>query len=427
MRWYRFRAMWQRTVALLCMIIAIHSVTGATDTATRIFDPAFRTLRIESSMGFMQAPVIRLNSGDKIIVSFDEIGDDFSQLQYSLLHCNADWQPSRLLESEYLDGFNVADVDDYAFSTNTFIHFVNYRIEVPNEYMQPLVSGNYLLRVYDRDEPENTLLQARFAVSEARTGISGEASGRTDRGHNTEWQQLGFLVNTAEINVGNPFQDLIVTVTQNNTPSTTRTITHPLRVEGSNVIFAHSPEMIFDSGNEFRRFETIRTNYPGMHVDSMRYGGSNYHAYLMHDIPRVWRDYKYDETQHGRFKIREYNSTDSDLGADYVTVHFTLETPEMPGARVYVDGDMTHHLTDDAYLMEYDHAAGAYTLQLPLKQGSYNYRYTVIPPGGKEAVPAPIEGNHFETLNEYLIKVYYRPPGARADRLIGHAQMMATP
>ncbi|MDE5877481.1 MAG: DUF5103 domain-containing protein [Muribaculaceae bacterium] len=427
MKRYQLSTLWLRTVVMLCLFAVSCSAAAATDTATRVFDPAFRTLRIESSLGFTQAPVIRLNSGDRVIVSFDEIGDDFSQLQYSLLHCNADWQPSRLLESEYLDGFNVADVDDYAFSTNTFIHYVNYRIELPNEYMQPLVSGNYLLRVYERDEPENILLQARFAVSEARTGIAGEASGRTDRGHNTEWQQLEFLVNTSDINISNPFQDLLVTVTQNNTPATTRTITHPMRVEGSNVIFSHSPELIFDAGNEFRRFETIRTTYPGMHVDSMRYGGSNYHAYLMHDTPRVWKDYKYDETQRGRFKIREYNSTDSDLGADYVTVHFTLETPEIPGARVYVDGDMTHHLTDESYLMKYDYTIGAYTLQLPLKQGSYNYRYIIIPPGEKQATPTPIEGNHFETLNEYLIQVYYRPPGARADRLIGHAQMLANP
>ncbi len=419
--------LWLRSIVVLCLFISGQSATWAIDTATRVFDPAFRTLRVESSLGFMQVPIIRLNSGDRVIVSFDEIGDDFSQLQYSLIHCNADWQPSRLLESEYLDGFNVADVDDYAFSTNTFIHYVNYRIELPNEYMEPLVSGNYLLRVYDRYEPENIILQARFAVSEARTGIAGEASGRTDQGHNTKWQQLDFLVNTADFNIGNPFQDLLVTITQNNTPSTTRTLTHPLRVEGSNVIFAHSPELIFDAGNEFRRFETVRATYPGMHVDSMRYGGTNYHAYLMHDTPRAWKDYKYDETQHGRFKIREYNSTDSDLGADYVTVHFTLETPEMPGSKVYVDGDMTHHLTDEAYRMEYDHSLGAYTLQLPLKQGSYNYRYVVVPPDNTQPNLTLIDGNHFETRNEYLIQVYYRPPGARADRLIGHAQMMATP
>lgn len=412
---------------ILLAAFATYLAAPAAETSTAIFDPAFRTLQVHSSKGFLELPVITLGTDDRVVVSFDEMGDDFSQLQYSLLHCNADWQPSRLLESEYLEGFNVADIDDYAFSANTFLHYVNYRIELPNEQMQPLLSGNYLLRVYDRDNPEQTLLQARFAVSEGVVALSGNASGRTDKGFNTHWQQLELTVNSPTFTIGNPFQDLAVTVSQNRDPATRRTLTRPLRVEGDRVVFAHMPELIFDAGNEFRRFETIRTNYPGMHVDSMRYTAPGYTAYLMADTPRAWHDYVYDQTQQGRYMVREYLSTDSDLGADYVDVRFTLDTSEVPGAAIYVDGDLTLHRLSDSNRMRWDPALNAYTLELPLKQGSYNYRYIVVPPGATAPTPSPIEGDKFETRNEYDIYVFYRPPGARADRLLGHGRLMADP
>ncbi|MDE6335794.1 MAG: hypothetical protein K2L34_04410, partial [Muribaculaceae bacterium] len=68
-----------------------------------------------------------------------------------------------------------------------------------------------------------------------------------------------------------------------------------------------------------------------------------------------------------------------------------------------------------------------YTTQIPLKQGSYNYQYVVVDKKYSESAPESIpnanagivEGDYYETENEYLVKVYYRPPGARADRLIG--------
>ena len=54
-----------------------------------------------------------------------------------------------------------------------------------------------------------------------------------------------------------------------------------------------------------------------------------------------------------------------------------------------------------------------------LKQGSYNYQYLFVPTGSSVGQTGPIEGNYYQTQNEYSIYVYYRPMGARYDRLIG--------
>lgn len=406
-----------------CVFAAALLLPGAAqalDTRTQAFDPAFRTLKVQVENDFLSPPVITLGGDDRIIFSFDEIGDDFSELRFRLIHCNADWQPSQLVETEYLGGFNIADIADYAFSQNTFVHFVNYRVTIPSDDMQPLVSGNYLIQVFDSYDPDTVLLQARFSVSEDVVSVSGDVSGRTDRGFNTTWQQLELDVSSGDFAIGNPFADVKVTVGQNSMPESLRTLPPPSRMDGRRMVWQHVPQLIFPAGNEFRRFETVRLNHPGMHIDSMRYGGSNYHAWLMPDTDRAEGNYQYDRTQYGRFLVREYSATDSDLGADYVTVHFTLDFPELVNGDIYLDGELTQHLRDDRYRMVYDRESGAYTLEVPLKQGSYNYRYLAVPRDKSEtADPSPVEGDFYETSNEYDVRVYYRPPGSRADRLIG--------
>lgn len=413
-----------RFILSILLFFAFVISTPAMDTRQQTFDDAFRTLKVSVEGDFMALPVISLAGDRRIVVSFDELGDDFSELQYRLIHCNADWQPSQLVESEYVEGFNVADVDDYAFSSNTFVHFVNYRITIPSEDMRPLVSGNYLLQVFDRYDPETVLLQSRFAVSEECVSLSGEVSGRTDRGLNTEWQQIELNLSPGDFPINNPYTDLRVIVGQNALPESERTLPPPTRMEGRRILWQHVPGLVFPAGNEFRRFETVRLAGPGMHVDSMRFGGTNYHAYLMRDADRSERQYVYDSTQRGRFLVRDYVATDADLGADYVTVHFNLDFPELTNADIYIDGEMTSHLREAPYRMIYDRDRRLYTLELPLKQGSYNYRYVAVPRemprGGNHAAdPGVIEGNFYETVNEYDIRVWYRPPGSRADRLIG--------
>lgn len=381
-----------------------------------------RTMKIMKEGDFMAPPSIRLRSDERLVISFDEWSEDYSDLQYRLVHCGPDWKPSGLLESEYLDGFNIADIEDWAFSSNTFVHYVNYHIVIPNEDMDPLLSGNYILQIFERDDPDETIGEARFSVSEHSADVFGRVSTQTDRGLNTEWQQLELKITPTDVKIDDPYTMLRVDITQNDAPYTTTTLRTPSRVEGKNIVYAHMPELIFKAGNEFRRFETVRTNYNDMHVDSMRFLSRNYHAWLTPDQERESKQYSYDQTQQGRFLVREYNATDSDLGADYVTVHFLLDTPEAVDADVYVEGEFTGYKHDDSSRMHYDYNRGAYLLEMPLKQGSYNYRYVAVPRrGNRMPDPSLIEGNKHETRNEYRVQVWYRPIGGRYDRLISDA------
>ena len=319
------------------------------------------------------------------------------------------------MESEYIDGFNANKIEDFAYSTATFVHYVNYRIEIPDERSGTLRSGNYLLQVYDPQEPDDVLLQARFQVSENMAEVAGTMTSRTDRGFNDEWQQLGLAVTVDLQDGSNPYGDYRVEVSQN-IDNETRMIPMPGRVNGNVLIYEHIPQLIFPAGNEYLRFESVSNRFAGMKVDSLHYEGTNFHVWLKPDAPRARREYAYDRTQHGRYIVREYNATDSNIGADYITVHFRLDTDEIPGGNVYVDGEMTDGLYTDRNRMTYSDAEGAYLLQMPLKQGAYNYRYKVKGADGKVR---ELDGNKWETGNQYVVRVWKRSPGERADRLVG--------
>lgn len=414
----------RRLVAVAVMVTGMAVATMAMDTATGVFDPMFRSLTAAPVGNPFAPPVLILGSADQLIVSFDELNTDRRYLRCRLVHCNADWQPSRLNESEYLNGFNLDEINDYAFSQGTTTHYVNYRYVLPNENMQPMVSGNYLLQVYDENDPDKVLLQTRFMVSENSAAVMCDATSRTDVDYNEAHQQLSVVVDTEDAHVRDPFNDLRVVISQNSRTDNAVQLQQPLRLEGKRAVYEHQRPLIFTAGNEYRRMETVSTRFPSMGVAEVEYRHPYYHFILASDAPRAEQQYLYDETQHGHFMIHEYEAPDPATQAEYGVVHFTLEMPRINGADVYLDGDFTRRRLDDEARMTYDTEAQAYTKACLLKQGAYNYQYLVVPHGAKAGITAPVEGNKYQTVNEYLVLVYHREPLSRYDRLIGAAVLM---
>ncbi len=418
------------SVLLCCCILTASAAAAPADTRTRTFDSRVGSLKVNPTGADMLPPVVRLGSGRSIEVAFDIIGDDRLYLRYTLTHCNADWQPDALVASEYLDSFNDAEVEEWAFSGATTVPYVHYRIEVPDVRMNPRLSGNYLLKVYEDGKPDDILLQARFALEEGAVGISAKVSGVTDIDYMQAHQQLdidvdgGDMLSMEDIN-----NRLIVKVRQNGREDDVRTLQRPQYTDGRGSNggicghYTHMRPLIFSAGNEYRRFESVSTEHPNMGVAEVVYADPYYHFRLADDSPR--REYTYDCTQQGRYRVREVNSAESDLDADYMVVHFTLAMPELKDADIYIDGDLTNRRLDSSARMHYDSDEGVYRHAMLLKQGSYNYQYLVVPRGKSVGVTAPVEGDFAQTADEYRIDVYYREPGARYDRLLGSRTVMS--
>jgi len=285
--------------------------------------------------------------------------------------------------------------------------------------MRPTVSGNYLVQVFDEDNPDEVLLQTRFMLNENTASMTSSVTSRTDTDYNNRHQQISLDAGLDGTDVSDPFNDLRLVVVQNGRPDTRRVIDKPLRIGNRSAVYEHLASLIFPAGNEYRRFEMVNVHYPGLGIDHYDFAEPYYHAIIDTDKIRANDRYEYDEDQSGRYFIREFNSNYPAVDADYIITHFTLESPEMPGMEVYLDGDFVQRRRDADSRMVYDRNRGAYVKTMLLKQGLYNYQYLTYPAG--ESATAAIEGDKYETVNEYLMLLYHRPPMSRHDRLIGAA------
>ena len=406
---------------MAAVMLAASAALAAQSQAYMAKDPAIRSVvtRIE---GHDNAPAVIIpGAGDRLTVSFDEESLESRQLRYRLIHCDPHWHPSQLIESEYIDGFNEAPLDDGTYSRATLTHYVHYGLTVPTDII-PTISGNYLIEIFDDyDTARPTLLSIPFGVSEQSVDIAATVSPRTDIDYLGAHQQLLIDLDLDRIwdEITRPYTDIIVTVEQDSRPETRVELTSPTAVTGRRARYDHLPQLIFKAGNEYRRMETVDTRRPGMSIASVGRDAGRFTAETEPAAARADSPYAYDRTQHGRMLVRTVDSDRPDTEADYVDTGFTLVSEPIEGCDVYIEGELTGRRLDETSRMDYDTTAGAYRLTLPLKQGAYNYRYLAVDRRTGRPIEGLIEGNFHQTVNEYTIRVYYRPRTARGYRLAG--------
>ena len=384
---------------------------------TDAFSNQIKTLRVGVMDDPFAAPVIELEGGRWIEISFDILESEPHAYTYTLTHCNADWTPSQLVQSEYMNGFQHRIIEDYAVSFNTTMNYVNYRLTFPNEDVFLKVSGNYVVQVF----PENSnkpVLNACFSVVEPVAPISMQVTSLTDKGMNNYFQQVNFSVSYGN-EVKTPMQELKVCVQQNNRIDNEAVWVKPLIVQNNKLVFEHNPALIFDAGNEYRSFEMITHQYAGLNIEAIEFHAPYYHVILQPDLIRSQRPYSFMEDINGRFVVRTLSGTDYSYEADYQIVHFYLPCEKPFTEKVYILSEAFNNLLDARSQMEYSIPDKGYIKTVLLKEGYYNYLYVTQKDEQSFAGTAAIEGNFYQTENEYQVMVYFRPMGGRYDRLIG--------
>lgn len=381
-----------------------------------IFVDNIKSLQVKPNGEWGEQPVMPLGGANYMEISFDDLQHNFVRYTYTLTHCNADWKQSDLIRSEYMDGFDDNRIDEYDQSMNTEMEYNHYTFTLPNEDVKLLVSGNYIVNIFEDGEDE-PVARACFSVIEPHVGIAMELSGNTDIDTYASHQQLSFVINYSGFQTRNAIDELIPVVRQNNRWDNAVYNLKPTFMRVNEMVYEHNRNLIFEAGNEFRRFEILDRHVPTMRIDRMRYDGDYYHATVMTDEQRT--AYLFDRDQNGRYWVRNGNNVDNDTESDYYYTHFRLEMPQIPGGDLYISGDMTNYSMTEDFKMEYNLLEHAYELVLPLKQGSYNYQYLFLRDGNTVAEATPSEGSFHQTENEYSVYVYYRPFGTRYDKLVG--------
>ena len=384
---------------------------------TRTYVNNLHTLQALPNGKWGEPPVMLMGGGNYIEISFDDLQHDYVRYTYSITHHDATWKPSGLYEGDYMTGINRAyRIEEYEQSMNTEMEYNHYHFTLPNENVRLLISGNYKVDIFedDEDEPVATVC---FSIVEPKIGIDMTITPNTDLDSYESHQQVSFNINYQTYSCTNPEMEFTPIVVQNRRWDNHVEGIRPTYLRTNQLVYIHEPELIFEAGNEYRRFEILDKHVATMGVDRMAYEDPFYHAYIYPDAQRI--NYKYDEDQNGRYLIRNSDDYENDTESDYFYTHFTLPIPQLGGGRVYLHGDLTDNIFCEDNEMTYNLIDHQYELTLPLKQGSYNYQYLFVRDGSGTATSVPIEGSFHQTENEYYVYVYHRPFGGRYDKLVG--------
>ncbi|MDR0427167.1 MAG: DUF5103 domain-containing protein [Dysgonamonadaceae bacterium] len=396
----------------------VSSVAGQTYTfETKTFSGLVRTLKVHAAGNWELSPIINLHGNEQVEIGFDLLGASAEYLTYKIIHCNADWTLSQLSEVEFMSGLQNNPLTEYSSSFNTTMDYVHYKLQVPNEDVRLQVSGNYVIQVFS-DSSDNPLLNACFSVVEPRAGIRMQVSPVTDSGSNSNYQAVSFEV-TYGNEIKSPVQDLKVFVFQNNRRDNAATAVKPLSIRNGKAVYDHDSSLIFDAGNEYRSFEMVTHLHAGLNIAAVEYHSPYYHSLLTPDYVRSGQAYSFYEDINGRVFTRNQDAYDSDTEADYQFVHFFLPSDRPFVDEIYILSDAFHSLLDSRSRMKYSATDKAYVKTALLKEGYYNYLYVTKKEDAVRGNTTFIEGNYYQTENEYRVMVYARTPGMRYDRLIG--------
>jgi len=393
---------------------------------TDINSNLIKTLQVKVADKMISEPVIELNGDAFIEINFDAMEHGYNRFAYSIIHCDADWKQSALSPIEYLNGFQELTIDDFANSINTTTQYTNYRLLLPNDDIQFKVSGNYAVNVYDEGQPDKILFTACFSVVENLVTISADISSNTMVDFNDRHQQVSFIINHKNVAITYPQSDLKIFVYQDNRRDNAVTNLTPTTILENQLTYEHNRDLVFKAGNEYRRMEFLSNRYNGMGVKDIQFHNPYYHIELLTDRSRADFSYQYDQDQNGRFFIRCSSCSDPDTEADYYIVHFTFVSQHFADGDVYLSGDLFNNRLDEKSKMGYNIENQQYEKAILLKQGSYNYQYLFVPNDTHKGETNLMEGDFYQTENEYTIMVYYRPMGERYDRLIGKTTVKNT-
>lgn len=406
---------------LLILLLFSYLQLNAITYRTQLFDNDIRTLKVLANSETLLPPVVNLNSDDVINISFDQLNYEFDYFNYKIIHCDASWQPSSLTTMDYLDGFDNGYIDEYDYSVSTTVNYINYSLQIPNDDVSLKISGNYAVLIARDNDFDNKLVAvACFSVAEYVSIFSSSITFNTIKELNKRYQQLDIEVNTNSVGSTQPMQDFKLIVRQNGRYDTEVEFDRPTYINGANLQYKNNVNLVFEAGNQFRSVDFSSIYTYGSGIDHIAYEKGLYNVYLEPSELRVRSPYNYPYDARGQYVINLQGSDNPEITADYMWVHFymPLDAPFFTGS-LYLVGEITSNLINEESRMVYDFEKKCYYKSLFLKQGGYNYIYALKNKGEDRLSLLETEGSFWQSKNRYELYLYYRPFGARYDRLVG--------
>lgn len=399
-------------------IILLLIITSATAQVENEVTPPF-SIKTVSFIQNNQNVVPIFPLGTRFQLQFDDLFGNEADYYYEIIHCDYNWNHSEIPKNEYLQGFDNQRIQNYNNSFNTLQIYSHYTLSIPNQFTQQLlISGNYMLKILN--DHKELVFSRKFILYEDLVTVPIQVKrARTVSNLETK-HNLEFTVKSSIINFQNPVKNLKLLLIQNGKLNSAIKNIAPQYTIGNDLIYKYNDETQFWAGNEFQYFENKNIRAANNNISRVDGTSEIYSAYMYTNNARANFPYSVFEDINGNFVVRNLNAENSEIEADYAWVYFSLSAPSFRIKKeIYITGMFNNYSLEPEFMMDYNPKKGIYEKAVLIKQGFTNFEYTVADSKGVIDGENAIDGNFYQTENDYSILVYYRENTDRYCRVIG--------
>ncbi|BFM43688.1 DUF5103 domain-containing protein [Flavobacterium sp. CFS9] len=363
-------------------------------------------------------PIFEL--GEAFQFQFDDLFGNEANYYFDVIHCDYNWRPTDIPKTDYISGFDNQRITDYSNSFNTLQIYSHYRLPFPNQFTSQLrLSGNYMLRILNEDK--EVVLSRKFILFENRCTVATQVKRSRDLSNIEHKQNLDFNISSNDIVFQTPLQNVKVLLFQNGNFNTSIKNIVPQYTLGNQLVYKYDKETQFWGGNEFLYFENKDIRAASTNVAKVGTSGDIYNSYLFTNLARANQIYSNNQDVNGNFVVKNINASNNEIEADYAWVYFSLSAPTFRSSNkdIYISGMFNNYSLAPEYKMDYNSEKGIFEKAIVIKQGFTAFQYTVADKKGVIDYENAIDGNFYQTENEYTILVYYRESTDRYQRVIG--------
>jgi hypothetical protein len=366
--------------------------------------------------GLNIVPLVKF--GDSFQLQFDDLFGNEANYYYVIQHCDYDWRPSQLAKVEYLQGFDDQRIQTYTNSFNALQIYSHYTIGFPNKLTRLLVSGNYIIKILNEDK--DVVFSRKFIVYEDLVSVPMQVKRARNVNDVNYKHNLDFSIKSPNILFQSPLKNVKVLLIQNGQLSNAIKNVPPMYTIGNDLIYKYDTETQFWGGNEYMYFENKDIRGANNFIARVDAGTGLYNSYLYTNNARKNNVYTFYPDFNGNFIVKNINSENDTIEADYAWVFFSLSDPSYFGkGDIYINGMFNNYALTPEYKMDYNKEKGIYEKAIMIKQGFTNYQYVIADKSGIVDYENAVDGNFYQTETNYFALVYYRENNQRYDRVIG--------
>lgn len=382
--------------------------------------PEIATVKFHHIGSPLNPPIVRMHPDEGLLLEFDCLAEEPMELDYSIVHCTPTWVPSDLPRHEFATGFELTPMPTGRSSQGTSPLYTHHTLRLPNDDVAWRLAGAYMLRITNRYDPDQVVLQRCFWVLNPLLQPEVRAVQPTGP-QRSSGQRIELELDLAPLGPSvDPVGDVYVCITQNHQRYNARTGLVPTFVAGSRVRYSAPDSLVFDGGTEYRNLVYRSGSYRSQQIAHMRRLGGETHIALAPDAPQLHAAYTEQSDIDGRFLPLRDDCRDPAVEGEYVWFYFTLAMPELPHTDVYLFlGEADAWSINPYNKLRYSAIDGAYETRILLKQGIYSYRYVHIDRSSLRVGHGLIDRDHYATQNSYQVYVYHHPRSSNHWQLVG--------